>query len=166
MPDSELSLDVDGSQELTRAVAALGKAEKDIGRQLVDIIWDGAVDAAEAAALAVQRIPAKGREHTGLRKRIARGIDVKRLPGGKVRIRTTMADHDEAIIPRGFDSPLKGFWHPVFGDMDPEDRVTQRPGVPYRWFRDTVAESQPIIERNLEQMLDDEAEDIRDTTIL
>lgn len=166
MPDSELRLDVDGSQELTRASAALGKAEKDIGRQLVDIIWDGAVDVAEEAALVVQRLPVRGRKHTGLRKRIARGIDVKRLPGGKVRVRTTMTDPDEAIIPRGMDSPLKGFWHPVFGDMDPEDRVTQRPGVPYRWFRDTMGEAQPIIERNLEEMLDDEAEDIRDATIL
>lgn len=166
MADSELSLDVDGSQELTRAAAALGKAERDIGRRLVDTIWDGAVDVANEAARVVQALPTHGRVHTGLRKRIARGIDVKRLPGGKVRVRTTMADPDEAIIPRGMDSPLKGFWHPVFGDMDPEDRVTQRPGVPYQWFRDTMGQAEPIIEHNLEEMLDDEAEGIRDATIL
>lgn len=164
MSDSELWLDVDGSLELTRASAALGKAEKDIGRQLVDIIWDGAVDVANEAARVVQTLPTHGRVHTGLRKRIARGIDVKRLPGGKVRIRTTMADPDEAIIPRGFDSPLKGFWHPVFGDQG--ERVTQRPNVPYKWFRDTVDDAQPIIERNLEDMLDDQAKGIRDATIL
>lgn len=166
MATADFEVDVDGGTEMLRAAKALGDAHRDIGRRMDDIVWDGAVDVANEAAKVVQTIPTKGRKHTGLRKRIASGIDVRRLSTGKVRVQTSMLDHDEAIIPRGFDSPLKGFWHPVFGDRDPEDRVTQRPGVPYRWFRDTMPKALDIIRDDLEDMLDDEAEDIRNATIL
>lgn len=86
----------------------------------------------QAAAL---DLPAEGRQHTGLRRRVARGVRLKINRGGSsVRIITTMRDPSEAVIPRGLDTP-HGWYHPVFGT----EEIVQQPGD--SWFRETGAES-------------------------
>lgn len=153
MADAEFWLDVDGTNQLSRAVSALGDIAKYIPRDIDDTIEDVAVKMAERAAMKVQavRMRTPGFERsTGLRRRIARGVGVHRLPDGGYRITTSMTDQDEAIIPRGFDSPAKGFRHPVFGNKN--NWVRQMPAT--GWFRDTVDDAAQILPDKLEDILE------------
>lgn len=77
-------------------------------------------------------LPAEGRQSTGLRKRVARGVRLKINRGGdSIRIITTMTDPREAAIPRGLDTP-HGWYHPVFGT----EEIVRQPG--YGWFREPI----------------------------
>ena len=156
----EFELEVEGSEQLSRAVAALADVGKYIPLDIKDKINDAAVDLAEKAARRVQAVKMQkpGYEvSTGLRRRIARGIGVKRLKAGDYtvhRVTTSMLDSDEAIIPRGFDSPAKGFRHPVFGNKNKWVRQLPANG----WFRDTMDDSARIIPPKLEDILEFSAE--------
>lgn len=80
----------------------------------------------------VLTLPTTGRQSTGLRKRVARGVRLKINRGGdSIRIITTMTDPREAVIPRGLDTPF-GWYHPVFGT----EEIVQQPG--HGWFRETA----------------------------
>lgn len=89
---------------------------------------------------------------TGLRRRVARGVSVQakvgRRPG--LRVVTRMANPDEAMIPRGLDSGVKGWRHPVYGNREVWVR---QPG--FSWFRETLAESRPEIQHALTEVLED-----------
>lgn len=159
----EFGVDVDDGEQFERAAAALASVARTIPRDIDDEIEDVAVDLAEKAAMKVQavRMRTPGHERsTGLRRRIARGIGVTRLPGGGSRVTTSMSDSDEAVIPRGFDSPAKGFRHPVFGNKD--NWVTQTPAD--GWFRETIDDAVRILPDRIEEVLDDAAEFIDDYT--
>jgi hypothetical protein len=104
-------------------------------------------------------IPVHGAKHTGLRRRVAAGVHTKVRTGrnASIVIATRMAERDEAIIPRGMDSPT-GWRHPVFGNRD--NWVTQRTGG--SWFRETLANSHDDIQRSLTDVLEDVADRIAD----
>jgi hypothetical protein len=163
MADAEFWLDVDGTDDLTRVVAALGEIAKYIPKDIDDKIEDVAVQLAEKAGRKVQavRMRTPGNERsTGLRRRIARGIGVHPFIEGGYRITTSMPDSDEAIIPRGFDSPAKGFRHPVFGNK--QNWVSQTPAD--GWFRETVDDAAHILPDKLEDILEFAAEWVDDAT--
>jgi len=83
-------------------------------------------------------IPVVRRSPNKLRRTIARGVvaqsSVGKLP--RVRIIVKMPEESSAIIPRGLDSPPKGFRHPVFGKR--EQWVVQKPQTSKRWFMDAM----------------------------
>lgn len=163
MARAEFWVEVSGSDELERASAALGHVARTIPRDIDDEIDDVATRLAEKAAMKVQAVRMKtpGYERsTGLRRRIARGLGVEKLPDGGRRVTTSMTDSDEAIIPRGFDSPAKGFRHPVFGNK--QNWVRQLPAD--GWFRETIDDAAHILPDRLEEVLDNAADYIDDYT--
>lgn len=98
-------------------------------------------------------LPAPGTHHSGLRKRVAKGVRLKINRGGStVRIITTMSDPEEAVIPRGLDSP-HGWYHPVFGVGETRDEMVQQQG--YGWFRDEIAEDQDDYQRAFKGVLEE-----------
>lgn len=106
------------------------------------------VNDARRAALA---LPARGRKHTGLRGRVAAGVEAHAQvsTGAAVRITTSMADPQEAELPRGLDNGLRGWRHPVFGNAN--NWVNQRGGS---WFRSTIAGDGDQVERALTGVLE------------
>lgn len=73
-----------------------------------------------------------------------------------MRFITKMDDPQEAELPRGEDSGERGWRHPVFGH---DVWVHQRGGS---WFRETIADQRPDIERRLQDVLDQAAQQIQD----
>lgn len=105
----------------------------------------------------VRSMPVSGRSgHTGLRRRVARGVRVLASTGATARLRviTVMEDQDEAIIPRGLDRH-EGWRHPVFG----RGSVWQT-HAPGSWFTDTFQDGHDEIERGLHDVLEDAANKI------
>lgn len=98
----------------------------------------------KAAAL---RLPAHKLKHTGLRARIAAGVGMKRTFQG-VRFTTSMPPGEEEL-PRGEDSGLKGWRHPVYGNQN--NWVHQIGGS---WFRETIANDRPQFENKMQDVLD------------
>lgn len=97
--------------------------------------------------------------HTGLRRRIARGVRLQaKLTGGNaagVRITTSMANRSEVGLPRGMDSMswrmLGGGWfHPVFG----RGREFQKG---YSWFVEPLSNKRDDMRRALADELDEAA---------
>ncbi|MFG3137705.1 hypothetical protein ACGFZA_16020 [Streptomyces sp. NPDC048211] len=106
------------------------------------------------AALA---LPARGRKHTGLRGRVAAGVSVQPSTTTDIGVRftTSMADPQEAELPRGLDNGVRGWRHPVFGNSN--NWVQQRGGS---WFRSTIADDGPQVERALTDVLEQAAASI------
>ncbi len=91
-------------------------------------------------------IPTHGTHHSGLRKRVAKGVRLKINKGGSaVRIITTMKDPSEAAIPRGLDTP-HGWYHPVFGVGETRDEMIQQQ-TGGDWFRTEIAEDRDDYKR-------------------
>src|SRR4029077_12473102 len=79
----------------------------------------------------ITAMPVSGRSgFTGLRMRIAAGVDVRPSATG-VTFTTSMDAPNQAYLPQGMDDPDKGWRHPVFGHMN--TWVRQLPGGP-SWF--------------------------------
>lgn len=146
--------------EWRATIAALRLAEKTIPAGLRQQMREGAEAAAQRAKAAVMKVGVRGGPagHTGLRARVAGGVGVRSGIGRNPysRIYTSMAEQDEAIIPRGLDSP-EGWRHPVFGHRD--RWVTSLPTHP-GWFTDTIADQGDNIQRALEGVLERAAKEV------
>jgi hypothetical protein len=122
---------------------------------------DAVRPAVREAKAKVRSLPVYGHSgHTGLRRKVARGVRVtSRLGdarrGSAIRVVTTMPQNNEAIIPRGLDH-INGWRHPVFGNREVWVRQRAvRPG----WFTSTLADAREPIAERLERVL----EEARDT---
>jgi hypothetical protein len=111
----------------------------------------------------IRNLPVRGHGHTGLRRKIARGIQVRAsvgrggLRGASLRIVTTMPQPNEAIIPRGF-TRHEGFRHPVFGT----DHWVHQPPLVEWHFKEDIASHRDDIARNMLNVLSDAAQRIAD----
>lgn len=111
--------------------------------------------------MAAMALPARKLKHTGLRARLAAGAGVQLGVGRNARMRfTTKMPPGQEELPRGEDSGERGWRHPVYGH---DNWVHQRGGS---WFRETIADQRPDIERRLQDVLDDAAQTIQDATRL
>lgn len=141
---------VEMGSEFARVHKALVAIDKSLAKQFRKALRDalkGSVKKVQAAALAIET---HGRDHSGLRKRLAKGVKIKATRSvSTVRVVTTMKDPEEAALPRGMDASFaKGFSHPVFGDQD--TWVVQH-GDP--WFLDTMSDEQDELRRAMERVL-------------
>lgn len=122
-------------------------AEENLGQALRGAM-DPIIAKVRAEALA---LPAHGVKHTGLRARLAAGVSTQAV-GQRVRI-VAGAEPGEEALPRGMDSGVRGWRHPVYGNQDVW--VHQRGGS---WFREPIADSAEMIERRLSDVIDDMAQ--------
>lgn len=138
------------------AAAQLGVVENRLPEWIEEQIDDAITPVVARARSAVQSVDVQGGPagHTGLRRRVAAGVGVRKGISSKsnayFRIFTEMKDRSESPIPRGLDSP-KGWRHPLFGNKNYwfQSRPT-RPG----WFTDTIGNSGDEIERAIANALD------------
>lgn len=144
-----LTLLVRKGSEWSRVERAVAAEDKKIPASSTRALRQLARRRAEMAKGRVRSLPVKGRGTTGLRARVAAGVFVRDIPGG-ARVHTSMAERDEAIIPRGLDRP-QGWRHPVFGNRDVW--VRQRPLQP-GWFSGTFDDARRPAEDDLEEILE------------
>ena len=103
----------------------------------------------------VRTMPVAGHSgHTGLRRRVARGVRMRAGVGRNpyFRIVTMMPKSNEAAIPRGLDDPVRGWHHPVFGrgpDVFQHGRG--------HWFVETFAHGEDEIRDGLHRVLEEAA---------
>jgi len=151
MPGPGLGFNVIAGPEWARVVAALGRANDDLPGDLGDAIEEDAKELANRAKFRVMALPTPRQAgHTGLRRRVARGVHVVKQGTGGVRVQTSMVDPSEGIIPRGLDRP-EGWRHPLFGD---KNHWYRNPG--YDWFISTFSNSgsENMIEKSLHDVLE------------
>lgn len=129
-----LNVGVDGGDQAARKSAALADLDANLPVEFQRTIREHADALAEQARQKAEEEPAHGTRHTGLRDAVAAGVDVQDTPTG-VKVTTSMPEQDEAAIPRGFDDPVKGWRHPVFGRAN---SWVQQTGA-FSWFTDTMA---------------------------
>lgn len=145
--------------EWRATIAALGAVDRQLPEWLADDMSqaiDPLMDVARSRVMSdgVQGGGTGG--HTGMRARIAEGLGSR--TGWAVsrnapflRVYTSMREQDEAIIPRGMDSP-KGWRHPLFGN---KDRWYMSLPIRGGWFSDTFfPESQRMVESNMHDSLE------------
>lgn len=157
MPGPGLGFNVIAGPEWARVIAALGRADDEIPREVRDAIVDDAEDLARIARGRVLGLPTpRNAGHTGLRARVAEGVHVEKQGTGGVRVQTSMPTKSEGIIPRGLDRP-KGWRHPLFGD---KNHWFANPG--YDWFLSTFEHSDELIEGHLDTVLRKVAEKVAD----
>lgn len=138
-------------REWDNVADALGAEDNSVPRRGVRIARQNAEELADKAKRRVRRLPVRGGAgRTGLRRRVAAGVQVLHTPGG-ARVVTSMPERDESIIPRGLDR-AQGWRHPVFGNRSVW--VRQRP-MRSGWFSDTMADGQDEYQDDLEDMLQD-----------
>lgn len=141
--------------EWTRVIAALARADEELPHKFRDEIKKEAEDYAEIARNRVRSLPTPSNAgHTGLRERVAAGVHVVESGAAGVRVVTSMAKQDEAIIPRGLDR-LAGWRHPLFGN---KAHWFRNPG--YGWFMSTFSNSKDDFENKLEKVLEAAANNI------
>jgi hypothetical protein len=141
--------------EFPRVEAALGEIDKSIPIDVPRALRDAADPISRLVEAAALALPTHGTKHTGLRARLARGVGVRVDVGGGLRFTTSMAQPDEAELPRGFDSGATGFRHPVFGDRDVW--VHQTGGS---WFRQPIADQRGFMEKYVVDVLSDAADTV------
>lgn len=132
----------------------LAEAEATAEAKLGDDIKEEAEIKAEEARTKVRALPAPGPKHTGLRERVAQGVEVEDGGIGDVTVKASMTEPDEAIIPLGLDRP-EGWRHPLYGN---KAHWYANPG--YSWFRETFESSENDFEDKLQRTLDEIAEGI------
>jgi hypothetical protein len=156
----EVRFRIDPGNDFARVAAALREVDVRLPGQLRRSMKNTVQPFVAEAKNKVRSLPVLGHAgHTGLRRRVARGVRLTagtgRRDGAYLRVITSVADSKEAAIPRGLDS-ARGWRHPVFGNRD--EWVTQhalRPG----WFTETFQNARRPIVEGLENVL----EDARDT---
>lgn len=142
--------------EWGRVVRVLKIQDKTIPGKIRKSLRERAKPTIVKVKAAILKLPTEGRVHTGLRKRVARGVKLKINRGiSNVRIVTSVRDDEEAAIPRGLDTP-KGWRHPVFGDR--EDWVQQ--GGHKEWFRDTIWQDRDSFDKGLQEVLQEARSEI------
>lgn len=155
MARSSQSYRIVAGPEFGNVVKALDLVDHDMPGKFREELRAAADPLAQKARNAVLALPTYGRKHTGLRARVAAGVSVATGGPSLVRIETSMPEPDEAMLPRGLDNGPKGWRHPVYGNRNVW--VQQRG---YSWFRSTIADGQPELEKDLQGVLDDAADTI------
>lgn len=143
-------------QDFKRVAAELREMDARLPAQFRRELRQRARPLAEVAKSRVLAIPTHGHRHSGLRRRIARGVGVRvrasKDPG--VDIVSTMKDASERHLPRYLDRQ-SGWRHPVFG----HDRwVSQHTGG--SWFDRPIGERAPEIRDGLIDVLNEAARKI------
>lgn len=150
-----------------RAVAdRLREVDRRLPTRLRTELRKAAKPAAARAKAAARALPAEGakggtKRHPHrpkqLRRRLARGVRVQASAGGKraagLRIITAMPTKSEAILPRAMDSHQR-FSHPLFGRTGVVIRQEGGTG----WFRESIAEEAPKVQRRVFEVLEETAE--------
>lgn len=138
--------------EFRRVVIALREVDDTLPAKFRRAVRDAAKPLMAKAKEEVLTLPTVGRQHSGLRKRVARGVRARMNRGTSViRISTSMPDKTEAMLPRGLDRE-KGWRHPVFGD---DNHWVQQRG--YSWFIDTMKDGREPLQKDLTDVLDEAA---------
>lgn len=149
---------IDPGSEFRRVADVLRQIDRDLPSDLRDELHDAVRPVVEKVKRNALGIPVHGRKHTGLRARVARGVEahvfVGRKPG--VEVTATMRDPDERNLPAYLDNPGAGWRHPVFGNR--HTWVPQHTGD--NWFREEIASSDDEIEWRLQHVMDRAAETI------
>lgn len=156
-----ISFEVEGLEDLRMVRLALTQANRDIPRDSSRELMAEARLLRDKARSAILAMPTPAQAgHTGLRKEVAAGVHVQRLPiagdVSRVRIGTDMKERDEKRLPRGLDTTWKGWRHPFFGDRS---RWYRQHGE-YSWFMDTMEDGEDNLERRLYEVLRENRDDI------
>jgi hypothetical protein len=158
MPAGKQTIWIVAGPEFKRVALALRDVESTMDARLGRALKGASLPLVEEAKTRVRTMRVRGHAgSTGLRARVARGVDSETTRSGAtttVRVTTSMNQPNEAIIPRGLDRP-QGWRHPVFGNRDVW--VTQRGSG--SWFTDTFQDGRVPIQDALTDVL----EDARDT---
>lgn len=156
----DLEFHVDGLEQFSEVVRAFTRIDRSIPRDVLKVIKKEATALKKEAAALVLLEPTHGKKHTGLRKKVSKGVRVIPVEedGSKgFRITTEMPEEDEAIIPHGFDSPRKYGWrHPFFGDK--ERRFVTR--GEFSWFYATMRQANDHVKPKIEDILEDAADQV------
>lgn len=142
----EFRLVANALREIDRTLP--GKLRKDIRNQVRPLV--------RRAKAKVRVLPVYGhagpygRDHTGMRARVARGVSIRVGTGRNsyIRILTRMADPKQAVIPRGLDD-TRGWTHPVFGHGEAREHAAGG------WFVETFADGKDEIERGILHVLEE-----------
>ena len=150
-----ISFEIEGLADLRLIRLALTEANRDVPREMTKAVTTQARLLRDEARAEIVAMPTpKQAGHTGMRKEIAAGVHNTRLPltgdATGVRIGTRMSERDEAMLPRGMDSTIKGWRHPTFG----RDPWVRQYGI-YSWFMDTMEDGHDPLERRLYEILRD-----------
>lgn len=149
---------IDPGDEFRRVALALREIDRSMPGDLRDELRDAVEPVVEKVKRNALGIAVHGRKHTGLRARVAKGVEahvfVGRRPG--VEISVTMRDPEERNLPAYMDNPAAGWRHPVFGNR--HKWVSQHTGDD--WFREEIASSDDEIEWRLQHVMDRAAETI------
>lgn len=147
---------VTGTRDIEQAARALRRVPGRTSAGLRDSLRRSARPLAAKARAKVRALPTKGRGSTGLRRRVARGVEVSattdRPP--RVQIRVRMRQRDERNLPRYMDK--RDTWrHPVFGNRSVW--VTQK-SPRGDWFLETMRRGERDIRAEISEVLEDVAE--------
>lgn len=145
-------------EEFKRTANALREVDSRLPAKLRKDMEKAVRPAVADAKAQVRSLPVQGTSgHTGLRRRVARGVKIQARTGKSplLRVTTSMVERDEQNLPGYLDSPA-GWRHPTFGHRD---RWVHQ-GTGGSWFREPLADHREEIGRNLRQVLDDAAETI------
>lgn len=143
--------------EWQRTIEALRRVDAEFPHRLKDKIKEDAEELADVAKGRVLGLPTPAHAgHTGLREKVAAGVQVIDTPGGGVRVVTEMPTPSEGIIPRGLDR-LKGWRHPLFGD---KSHWYSNPG--YDWFLSTFERGKSHMKGDLTKVLEKGLKDVAD----
>ncbi|MFE0101154.1 hypothetical protein [Streptomyces sp. NPDC059009] len=147
-------------EEFRRVSIALREVDRSLPGKLRKGLERSVRPAVADAKRRVRSIPTHGAAHTGLRRRVARGVAIQARTSRSpiLRVTTSMADPQERNLPLYLDDP-SGWRHPVFA-MPGRDRVWVHQDTGGSWFRETFAEHRPEIQRSLREVLDGAAETI------
>lgn len=139
--------------EWKKAALELEKAELELPDKFRADLREEAEAKAEEARNKVRSLPVHGSKHTGLRERVAAGVEVSESAEG-VEVNSGMDKFDERNIPLGLDRP-EGWTHPLFGNRHHWYRNEGG-----SWFRDTFENGEKDFEDRLSRTLDNTASDI------
>lgn len=144
--------------EFRRTADALRLVDQRLPAKLRKDLANAVKPAVADAKAHARAIPVGGGGHSGLRRRVARGVKIQARTARSpvLRVVASMTDPEQANLPRYLDDPARGWRHPVFGNR--HEWVSQHTGSP--WFRDVLASHRPEMERAVRQVLDDAAETI------
>lgn len=137
--------------EWKRVADALAAQNSRLGDKFREDLRDAADSLAKRAEAEVMRIPTTTAQHSGLRRRVAKGVGTKLTRSG-VQITTSMNERDEVNLPAYLDAQ-SGWRHPVFGNR----HVWVRQDTGGSWFRATIERGQPEIQRRMEEIFEDAA---------
>lgn len=147
---------------------ALRDLDKTFPRQLRAAMRKTATPIIRDVRRAALELPADGVKQSGLRGRLAAGVGVRIGVGKNAYMRfTTKMPAGQEALPRGEDSGIAGWRHPVYalaselsGHGHGWTWVHQDGSS---WFRDTIANDRPQLQRSLQQVLDDAAQKVSDS---